>query len=67
MPVMQTHTIDAPGATIAYDIREGSTDEPPLMRLVEAVEGLPPDPNSPGDAAEQHDHYLYGTPKRKNP
>src|SRR3954454_23859562 len=33
MPVMQTHTIEAPGATIAYDIREGSGDEPPLMLL----------------------------------
>jgi hypothetical protein len=22
------------------------------------------DPDSPGDRAAQHDHYLYGTPKR---
>ena len=42
------------------------TQDPPLMRLVEAAKHLPPDPNSPGDAAEQHDHYLYGTPKRKS-
>jgi hypothetical protein len=25
------------------------------------------DPASPTDAASQHDHYLYGTPKRENP
>lgn len=39
----------------------------PLRNLVEWVETLPVDPNSPGDAAAQHDHYLYGTPKRDNP
>ena len=38
--------------------------EPPLMALVKALEGLPFDPNSPTDGAAQHDHYLYGTPKR---
>jgi hypothetical protein len=39
----------------------------PLMDLVDWVETLPPLPDSPGDAAAQHDHYLYGTPKRENP
>ena len=38
-----------------------------LADLVDWVETLPIDPNSPGDAAAQHDHYLYGTPKRENP
>ena len=27
----------------------------------------PTDPNGPVDGAAQHDHYLYGTPKRENP
>ena len=43
------------------------TTEPPLMRLVRALDGLPSDPNAPTDGAVQHDHYLYGTPKRANP
>lgn len=38
-----------------------------LADLVELVESFPIDPNSPGDAAAQHDHYLYGTSKRTNP
>lgn len=36
----------------------------PLQELAQALEGLPFDPNSPTDGAAQHDHYLYGTPKR---
>jgi hypothetical protein len=36
----------------------------PLAALAEMAERLPIDPDSPGDAAAQHDHYLYGTPKR---
>jgi hypothetical protein len=38
-----------------------------LADVADWVETLPKDPNSPGDAAAQHDHYLYGTPKRDNP
>ena len=36
----------------------------PLKRLAELAKGFPTDPNSPGDRAAQHDHYLYGAPKR---
>jgi hypothetical protein len=42
-------------------------EEYPLRSLVEWASKLPPLPDSPGDAAAQHDHYLYGTPKRGNP
>lgn len=35
----------------------------PLARLAEAVASFPSDPQTPTDAAAQHDHYLYGTPK----
>jgi hypothetical protein len=38
-----------------------------LADLADWAETLPTDPSSPGDAAAQHDHYLYGTPKRDNP
>jgi hypothetical protein len=34
-----------------------------LANLAELAQKFPPDPESPGDAATQHDHYLYGTPK----
>jgi hypothetical protein len=39
----------------------------PLQTLGIFLEQIPGDPDSPGDAAAQHDHYLYGTPKRENP
>jgi hypothetical protein len=39
----------------------------PLMRLVELLDQYPDDPDWPADAAAQHDHYLYGTPKRHDP
>ena len=43
---------------------QGIGEIPPLMRLVRAIEELPPIMDLPTDAAAQHDHYLYGTPKR---
>ena len=50
-------------------LAEGS--DRPLLRLGQALDQLaaefPPDPNAPTDGAAQHDHYLYGTPKRVNP
>jgi predicted DNA-binding antitoxin AbrB/MazE fold protein len=36
----------------------------PLMRLVEVAQRFPSNPDAPTDGAAQHDHYLYGTPKR---
>jgi hypothetical protein len=35
----------------------------PLAKLAGAVASFPSDPQMPTDAAAQHDHYLYGTPK----
>lgn len=35
-----------------------------LSGLAELARGFPADPDSPGDVAAQHDHYLYGTPKK---
>jgi hypothetical protein len=35
-----------------------------LADLVNFAEGLPPDGDAPVDGAAQHDHYLYGAPKR---
>jgi hypothetical protein len=39
----------------------------PLMKLVELLGQFPDDPDWPEDAAAQHDHYLYGTPKGHDP
>jgi hypothetical protein len=39
-------------------------NDAPLMELVRALEGLPDGGDWPSDGAAQHDHYLYGTPKR---
>lgn len=57
------------------DLREGEvielevkTQAPrPLQRLAELAAQFPADPESPRDGAAQHDHYLYGTPKRDDP
>ena len=40
---------------------------PPLAQLVELLDQFPSDPDWPADGAAQHDHYLYGTPKRPCP
>jgi predicted DNA-binding antitoxin AbrB/MazE fold protein len=37
---------------------------PALARLLEIADQFPDNPNLPTDLAAQHDHYLYGTPKR---
>ena len=42
----------------------------PLWQVVsEAAESLPADvvKRLPADGAEEHDHYIYGTPKRGQP
>lgn len=36
----------------------------PLLRLLKLLEKLPDNPDAPIDGAAQHDHYLYGLPKR---
>lgn len=36
----------------------------PLAALLDILKEYPENPNWPEDGATQHDHYLYGTPKR---
>jgi hypothetical protein len=36
-----------------------------LQELVEILKSYPPNPELPTDLAAQHDHYLYGSPKRE--
>lgn len=35
-----------------------------LQQLAEIADEFPGNPDLPDDLAAQHDHYLYGTPKR---
>lgn len=42
--------------------RPAPVDRDPLLDLV----GLVDDPEGPDDVAEEHDHYLYGAPKRSD-
>jgi hypothetical protein len=47
--------------TVDPDMPRGSV----LSRLADLAASFPPDPDAPVDGAAQHDHYLYGTPKRE--
>jgi bifunctional DNA-binding transcriptional regulator/antitoxin component of YhaV-PrlF toxin-antitoxin module len=61
----------APGIELVAEVQDGrivlAPAAPPLAaRIVARARALPPevlDP-LPDDLAAQHDHYLYGTPKR---
>ena len=41
-----------------------SEEDRPLMKLLRSLKELPDNPDWPTDGAAQHDHYLYGVPKR---
>ncbi len=61
--VFEIHVEDAAPAS------NGTAQQAParnstLAALVEISRNYPDDPNTPPDLAAQHDHYLYGTPKR---
>ena len=55
------------GRTLRIQVEESDGPLPGLAALADWAESLPHDPHSPTDGAAQHDHYLYGTPKRGNP
>ena len=41
-----------------------SESKPALLELMAILDQFPANPDLPEDFAAQHDHYLYGTPKR---
>jgi hypothetical protein len=45
-------------------LKDGKGGRRPLKALAALAKQFPANPDSPGDAAAQHDHYLYGTPKK---
>ena len=60
-----------PGADLVAEVRDGRIVLGPAVpslaeRIVARARALPPEVLAalPDDLAAQHDHYLYGTPKR---
>ena len=49
---------------LATSPSEPSQEPTLLMKLAELVNQFPSNPDWPVDGAAEHDHYLYGTPKR---
>lgn len=41
-----------------------SDESGPFAALADIAAQFPDNPDSPGDGATQHDHYLYNAPKR---
>ena len=57
LPVGQAVEIPIPPPT--------TTPSPqPLADLMKALDHLPENADWPADGATQHDHYLYGTPRK---
>ena len=60
-----------PGAEVVADVQDGRIvlgpkRRPIWERIAEMVADVPPEELAklPADGASQHDHYIYGTPKR---
>jgi antitoxin component of MazEF toxin-antitoxin module len=61
----------APGAELVAEVQDGRIvvgpkPRPIWERIAEMVADVPPEELAklPTDGASQHDHYIYGTPKR---
>lgn len=50
-----------PGQRLRLEIETIEADEPRFAELLELDADIS---DAPSDLASQHDHYLYGTPKR---
>lgn len=55
------YTLEIPIPATPSDSTEACLSH--LAELAGQLERLPANPDWPSDGAEQHDHYLYGTPK----
>lgn len=53
-----------PAVETSAAAKNSETGKTPLEGLAELLSQYPSNPNAPTDGAAQHDHYLYGTPKR---
>jgi hypothetical protein len=60
LPVGYTLEIALPSQPVSPPPFESA----PLLELLKILDQFPENPDWPEDGAAQHDHYLYGTPKR---
>lgn len=56
--------VDLPVGRKVRVVLEPTDETAPLAALAAALQQLPANPDWPADGAAQHDHYLYGTPKK---
>ena len=56
--------VDLPSGFILEIPIPTAGDASTLAKLAKIAERYPDNPQSPTDLAAQHDHYLYGVPKR---
>ncbi len=58
--------VDLPvNCALEIDVKPVMAGKASLADLASQLDKLPTNPDWPADGAEQHDHYLYATPKRK--
>ena len=63
--VEATEIAHGPAREIAESyVVHGNAPAASLSALAQMIEGLNPQPGPKTDRAAQHDHYLYGSPKR---
>lgn len=56
--------VNEPLHAYVHPARPNPPAESSLKELAETMARFPSDPDAPTDRAAQHDHYLYGHPKR---
>jgi hypothetical protein len=56
----------APNAKVRLLVVDEAAADRPLMDLVRIGENSPAEAGWPADGAAEHDHYLYGSPKRES-
>lgn len=52
------------GMKVRIEPEPDEAETTPLLDLMDRLDRMGSDPSWPEDAAAQHDHYLYGSPKR---
>lgn len=65
--LVPTQPVDLPvGPELEIQVTPVAGSDAPtlLQRLAKLSETLPTNPEAPADGAAQHDHYLYGLPKK---
>ena len=63
--LIPTEPLDLPkGATLRLSVEMPASGTRPLQSLAELVQSLPASSGPLTDGAAQHDHYLYGGPRK---